>query len=114
MINWNYDANDYSANKTNLLDEGKYRVRIINAIETVAKNGTEGLEISLEHEGTPTQLGIFYDNVAHEKRERLNRTIDNIRDIYGKHAIIPAVILDEKKMPRGMREDIIMPSYIYQ
>ena len=48
MINWNYDANDYSTNKTNLLDEGKYRVRIINAIETVAKNGTEGLEISLE------------------------------------------------------------------
>ena len=69
--------------------------------------------ISLEHVNTPTQLGIFYDNVAHEKRERLNQTVDSIRDIYGKHAIIPAVILDEKKMPRGMREDIIMPGFMY-
>lgn len=59
MINWNYDANDYSANKTNLLDEGKYRVRIINAIETVAKNGTEGLEISLEVNGHSNKLRYY-------------------------------------------------------
>ena len=42
------------------------------------------------------------------------QTIDYIKKLYGKRAIIPAVILDEKKMPRGMREDIIMPGFMYQ
>lgn len=74
MINWNYDANDYSTNKTNLLDEGKYRVRIINAIETVAKNGTEGLEISLEVNGHSNKLRhyIWYNR---ENAARTNQLL---------------------------------------
>ena len=50
MINWDYNANDYDVTKTgksNLLPEGKYRVRIIEAYQTKAYNGTEGLEIWL-------------------------------------------------------------------
>lgn len=70
--------------------------------------------ISLEHVNTPTQLGIFQDTIAQEKRATLMQTIDYIKKLYGKRAIIPAVILDEKKMPRGMREDIIMPGFMYQ
>ena len=66
MINWDYDANDYNANKKDVLAEGKYRVRITNATQTVAKNGTEGLEISLEVSGhsnklrhTPEMMGDY-------------------------------------------------------
>lgn len=70
--------------------------------------------IQLENADTPTQLGMFYDNASHERRERLNRTIDDIRDSFGKHAIVPAIIMDEAKMPRGKERDIIMPGYMYQ
>ena len=65
--------------------------------------------IQLESVDTPTQLDLFYDTAAHERRECLNRAVDTIRDSYGKHAIVPAVILDEAKMPRGRGCDIIMP-----
>lgn len=70
--------------------------------------------IQLENADMPTQLGMFYDNASHERRERLNRTIDDIRDSFGKHAIVPAIIIDEAKMPRGKERDIIMPGYMYQ
>ena len=69
--------------------------------------------IQLENVDTPTQLGIFYDNVAHERRERLNQTVDHIRDSYGKEAIIPAIILDESKMPKGKSCDIILPGWMH-
>ncbi len=70
--------------------------------------------IQLENADTPTQLGLFYDNAHHERRERLNRTVDIIRDSFGKQAIVPAIILDEAKMPRGKERDIIMPGYMFQ
>lgn len=81
------------------------------------KNPIRSLTVSaiqLESVDIPTQLGMFYDNVAHEKRERLNRTIDVIRNNYGKQSIVPAIMLDEAKMPRGKGSEIIMPGYIYQ
>ena len=70
--------------------------------------------IGLEGEDVPIQLGMFYDNEAHERRERLTRAVDMIRDSFGKEAIMPAVILDEAKMPKGKKQDIIMPSYMYE
>ena len=102
-----YKTRIYLAREAFKVFEKRYALRNTIHSLTVSAN-------SLEHVNIPTQLGIFYDNVAREKRERLSQTIDNIRDIYGKHAIIPAVILDEKKMQRGMREDIIMPGFMYQ
>jgi DNA polymerase-4 len=70
--------------------------------------------IQLESAENPAQLNMFYDSEGHARRERLNRTVDNIRDNFGKHAIVPAIILDEAKMPRGNKADIIMPGYMYQ
>ena len=70
--------------------------------------------IQLESAENPAQLDMFYDSEGHARRERLNRTVDNIRDNFGKHAIVPAIILDEAKMPRGNKADIIMPGYMYQ
>ena len=81
------------------------------------KNPIRSLTVSaiqLENIDTPTQLGLFYDNVAHERRERLNQTLDRIRDSYGKEAIIPAIILDESKMPKGKICDEILPGWMYQ
>lgn len=70
--------------------------------------------IQLESVDIPIQLGFFCDADAHEKRERLNRTVDQIRESFGKSSIVPAVILDEAKMPRGENREIIMPGYMYQ
>ena len=55
-FNWSYNPNDYSATNSDLLEEGKYGVRVIKAKQTVAKNGTEGLEISLEVCGQGNKL----------------------------------------------------------
>ena len=86
--------------------EGKYGWR--NPIRSLSVSA-----IGLQSVDTPTQLGIFYDNVAYERRQRLNKAIDAIRDTYGKNSIVPAAILDEAKMPRGKKQDIIMPGYMY-
>ena len=81
------------------------------------KNPIRSLTVSaiqLESINIPTQLGLFYDNAAHERRKILNQTLDRIRDSYGKEAIIPAIILDESKMPRGRSCDEILPGWMYQ
>lgn len=85
MINWNYDANDYNANKNTLLEEGEYRVRIINATETVAKNGTEGIEILLQVNGHSHKLRyyIWYN------REYAARTNQLLGEFFNSFDILP-------------------------
>ena len=58
-FNWNYNPDDYNANASDLLAEGKYRVRVVNAKPTTAKNGTEGLEITLEVYGHSNKLRYY-------------------------------------------------------
>lgn len=70
--------------------------------------------INLESIEVPTQTMLFYDYEGHARKSRLNHTIDEIRNRYGKESIIPALILDEKKMPREADREIIMPGYIYR
>jgi len=70
--------------------------------------------ISLESTDIPTQTTLFYDYEGHARKAQLNHTIDDIREKFGKSAIIPALILDESKMPRDADRDIIMPGYIYR
>ena len=55
-FNWHYNPDDYNANASELLAEGKYRVRVSNAKPAMAKNGTEGLEITLEVYGHSNRL----------------------------------------------------------
>ena len=81
------------------------------------KNPIRSLTVSaiqLENVDAPTQLGMFYDNAEHERRERLTQTVDHIRDSYGKEAIVPAIILDESKTPKGKGCDEILPGWMYQ
>ena len=55
-FNWNYNPDDYNANTAGLLAEGDYRVCISSATPTVAKNGTNGLEITLVVNGCNNNL----------------------------------------------------------
>ena len=68
--------------------------------------------INLEKVEEPIQLSLF-DTPANEKREILTRTIDEIHELYGKHSLVPALILDEKKMPRGVCDELVMPGWMY-
>lgn len=88
MMTWNYNAADYNPNESGLLRIGHHNVRITNATQTFAKNGTEGLEISLEVYGysnklrhyiwfnydnpgyTNMKLGEFFDSFAISENER--------------------------------------------
>lgn len=83
MINWNYNAEDYKEIKANLLDEGEYRVRIINATETVAKNGTEGIEILLQVNGHSNKLRyyIWYNREHAARTNQLLGELFNSFDI---------------------------------
>ena len=89
-FNWNYNPNDYSANKANLLEEGKYRVRVIYAKPTMAKNGTEGLEISLEVCGHTNTLRhyIWYN------RETPARTNQLLGEFFNSFGIQPGEMND--------------------
>ena len=70
--------------------------------------------IQLDSSQNPTQLSMLLDYERLVRREKLNESIDTIRDRYGKYAVIPALVLDEKKMPVGNDREIIMPGYMYQ
>ena len=67
--------------------------------------------INLEKAEEPIQLSLF-DTPTNEKREILTRTIDEIHELYGKYSLVPALILDEKKMPRGTCDELVMPGWI--
>ena len=82
MINWNYNADDYTATNTNLLDEGEYRVRIINATETVAKHGTEGIEILFQVKGHSNKLR-YYIWYNREYAARTNQLLGELFDSFG-------------------------------
>ena len=77
----------------------------VRAITVSANKLTNGI--------APMQLDIFNNYEKIDRRTRVNHSIDNIRDKFGKDTIIPALILDEKKMPKGKDREIIMPGYMY-
>lgn len=56
--------------------------------------------INLEGESDNEQISMIFDYEERDKRERLNKVIDEIKSEYGKDAIKPAIILDEDKMPK--------------
>ncbi len=68
--------------------------------------------INLEKAEEPIQLSLF-DTPTNKKRKLLTRTIDEIHELYGKHSLVPALILDEKKMPRGTCDELVMPGWMY-
>lgn len=87
--------------------EAKYRWNKLIRALTVSATKLESID-------APIQMRLFEDYESEEKKLRLNKCIDDIRERFGKDKIKPAIILDEKKMPKGADHEIIMPGYMYQ
>ena len=84
-FNWCYNPADYEANNRNIIAEGDYRVCITNAMPTVSKNGTEGLEITLKVNGhTSTLRHYIWFNP-----DQVQRTNQNLGSFYNSFQIPP-------------------------
>ena len=70
--------------------------------------------INLIGERVPAQTTIFCDCQKAERQSKLEHTMDTIKGRFGKRAIIPAVILGERKMPPHSDREIIMPGIMHK
>ncbi|MBQ8545486.1 MAG: DNA polymerase IV [Clostridia bacterium] len=70
--------------------------------------------ISIETTDTPVQADMFFDYEKDEKKKRLSSVIDNIKDTYGKSSVLPATVLDEKKMPKNRQADTVLPGMMHK
>ena len=68
----------------------------------------------IESQSSPIQQDMFYDYSRDERQKKLSRAIDIIKDTYGKGAILPATVLDEKKMPKKKQEDTVLPGMMHK
>lgn len=68
--------------------------------------------INLESAAEEIQIS-FLDSPVNAKREALTRAIDEIHELFGKSSLVPALILDESKMPRGVCDDLVMPGWMH-
>lgn len=70
--------------------------------------------INLNEKTAPVQAIMLHDYDADEKRERLNSTLDEIKDTFGKGSIKPAAILNETKMPKNGQKEVILPGLMHK
>ena len=68
----------------------------------------------IETQSSPIQQDMFYDYSKDEKQRKLCSAIDSIKDTFGKGAILPATVLDEKKMPHKKQEDTVLPGMMHK
>ena len=67
--------------------------------------------INLHSEFEPEQMDIFSNADEVDKRERLERVIENIRDRFGKYSIMPATLCGTNdKMPTDREIELKMPT----
>lgn len=70
--------------------------------------------INLEEATKPQQSCLFYDINKQIRQGNIERSVDEIRERFGKRAIIPAVIIGEKKMPPNSDHEILMPGMMFK
>lgn len=70
--------------------------------------------IDLDAQGVPDQLSLFVDTQKHIKRERLQTTVEELRNRFGKNAVSYALLLGDLKMPNDGRDIVKMPGLMYQ
>ena len=73
-FNWSFDPSCCHDDHTDILAEGDYRVSISNAMPTVAKNGTEGVEITFDVNGHSNRLR-HYIWFNHNDVQRTNQKL---------------------------------------
>lgn len=69
--------------------------------------------IYLEEDTIPIQQSLFVDSVKLEKREKIDRTIEDRRRRFGKNSIYPASLLNNQKMPQSEGIEITMPTGVF-
>ena len=66
--------------------------------------------INLSPQSCPQQIDLFTDFAAIDKKERLDTVIENIRDRFGKYAVMPATLCRDIKMPTDREIELKMPT----
>lgn len=69
--------------------------------------------INLIPDTTPQQLDLFTDFKKVDKQEKAEATVEAIRRRFGKHAIMPACLMGDLKMPDDGRDEVILPGMLY-
>ena len=77
------------------------RALTIRAIDLVPNEGDE-------------QLSVFVDTEKRDRREKLEDTVEELRERFGKRAVTYAVLLGDLKMPGDGRELVRMPGLMYK
>ena len=70
--------------------------------------------VDLTPKDAPEQLSIFGSAARHEKRERMQDAVENIRARFGRKAITCAALLGDLKMPCDGRDSVKMPGLMYR
>ena len=68
---------------------------------------------SLNMEGMPVQVDLFNNYKAHEKHDRIDQTVYEIRKRFGRDSITRATLLEDTKMPRARNDIVTLPSAMY-
>lgn len=70
--------------------------------------------IDLIDADTPAQLDFFSDMKKHEKMQKIDDTVLELRRRFGKNAIFNACLMQEEKMPHGNPEESVMPMRMFR
>ena len=87
-----YDENVIAGKAFGILKENYTWEKPVRAL-TVTATG-------LVPKTSAVQTNLFFDAEKADKREKLCKSMDVIRERFGKKAVVPAVILNENKMPK--------------
>ncbi len=70
--------------------------------------------INLVSSGEPAQLDFFNDYPKHERQEKIDDTVMQLRGRFGKNAVFNARLMGANKTPRHPPEDVRLPGQMYR
>ena len=70
--------------------------------------------IDLVPKNLPSQYSLFVDSHRLDRRERLEDSIEGLRQRFGKHSVTYATLLGDLKMPDDGRHKVKMPGMMYR
>lgn len=101
---------EYPTHSPHELARAAYELFLRNHVWTVPIRSVTVRAIDLCSKNTPRQISLFCDEESHEKRERLESAVEDIRAKFGKCAIMPATLCRDIKMPTDRDTELIMPT----
>lgn len=70
--------------------------------------------IDLQPEDSPCQLDLFCDRKKHERQEKIDNTVMNIRRRFGEKSIFNCCLIDESKIPHHKPDHVTLPSPMFK